>query len=124
MTTTIEPVRPSWCEIDLSAIAHNLAQLRSIVGKDVAIFVCLKDDAMGCGTSAIAVRAEQAGADGLALGRVDDAVACRRAGATLPMLLYPSCLPEWADLLADNNLMQQFRRWTMSRPGRRARAKS
>lgn len=103
---SIDPlVRPAWCEIDLGAITHNLTQLRGLVGPGVAIFVCLKSDAIGCGATAMARHCQVAGANGLAFGRIDAAIACREAGVRLPMLLYPTCLPDQAEVLERYDLM-------------------
>ncbi|GGF68065.1 alanine racemase [Azorhizobium oxalatiphilum] len=102
---TPSALRPTWCEIDLGAVSHNLRQLRSLVGTDVAIYVCLKGDASGCGAVEIARRAETEGADGFAFGNVDSALACRAAGITAPILLYPTCLPESASALERAGLM-------------------
>jgi alanine racemase len=46
-------LRPTWCEIDLGAVAHNILQLRSIVAPQVKLYVCQKGDAYGCGASAV-----------------------------------------------------------------------
>ncbi len=98
-------LRPTWAEIDLGAVAHNLATLRGLVGPGVAIFVCLKGDAFGCGAPAVGRQAERSGADGLAFGNVDSALACRRAGIALPLLVYPSVLPQAAPVLEAHDLM-------------------
>lgn len=98
-------VRPTWCEIDLGAVTHNLVQLRAVVGPGVSIFVCLKSDAHGCGATAVALHCQTAGADGLAFGSIGSAIACRDAGAGLPLLLYPTCLPDQAELLEYYDLM-------------------
>src|SRR5262249_22066956 len=73
-------------------------QIRSIVGPRVKLYVCLKGDAFGCGAIAVAKKIESI-VDGLTFGSIDAALACRRAGIGLPMLLYPNCLPESAPLL-------------------------
>jgi len=99
------PLRPTWCEIDLGAVSHNLRQLRRLVGSHVAIYVCLKGDASGCGAIEVARRAEAEGVDGFAFGNVDSALACRAAGVERPILLYPNCLPETAPLLEQAHLM-------------------
>jgi alanine racemase len=91
--------RPTWCEIDLGAIACNVRQLRELVGEGTQIFVCLKGDATGCGAPEVALSAEAAGADGFAFGNIDTAIECRRAGVQGPMLLYPTCLPSAAGVL-------------------------
>ena len=47
-------LRPTWFEIDLDAISHNLRQLRRMVGSGVAIYACLKRNAYGCGAVPVA----------------------------------------------------------------------
>jgi alanine racemase len=89
-------LRPTWYEIDLGAVAHNTRELRRLVGKNVAIYGCLKRNAYGCGAAAVGRTVMAAGGDGLAVGNIDDAVAVRRAGVMGPILLYPTCLPEVA----------------------------
>lgn len=100
-----EALRPTWYEIDLDAIAENFRSLRAAVGPDVAIYACLKRNAYGCGAVAVARRLARDGAEGLALGNVYDAIAIRAAGVHLPILLYPTCLPEQAETLRRHDLI-------------------
>ena len=97
-------LRPTWCEIELGAIEHNVRQLRELLGEAVQIYVCLKGDASGCGAIEVARACERSGAHGFAFGNVDAAIACRRAGMHLPILVYPSCLPSAAPMLARYSL--------------------
>ncbi|WP_130582470.1 alanine racemase [Bradyrhizobium sp. Leo170] len=99
------PFRPTWCEIDLGAVSHNLRQLRELLGDGVAVYVCQKGDASGCGAVEIARRAEREGVAGFAFGNIDRALACREAGIESPILLYPNCLPEAAPVLQRARLM-------------------
>ena len=85
-------LRPTWFEIDLDAIAHNLRQLRSMVGSGVAIYACLKRNAYGCGAVPVALVMQREGADAIAVGNINDALAIREARVSLPVLLYPNCL--------------------------------
>ena len=85
-------LRPTWFEIDLDAIAHNLRQLRRMVGSGVAIYACLKRNAYGCGAVPVAQVMQREGADAIAVGNIDDALAIREAQVSLPILLYPNCL--------------------------------
>ena len=101
----LEALRPTWYEIDLDAIAENFRSLRAAVGPDVAIYACLKRNAYGCGAVAVARRLAREGAEGLALGNIYDAIAIRAAGVDLPILLYPTCLPEQAETLRRHDLM-------------------
>jgi alanine racemase len=100
-----EPLRPTWYEIDLDAIAENFRSLRAAVGSEVAIYACLKRNAYGCGAVAVARRLAREGTEGLALGNIYDAIAIRAAGLDLPILLYPTCLPEQAETLRRYDLM-------------------
>lgn len=105
MNPTPSPTyRPTWCEIDLGAIEHNIGQVKSLVAPAVKLYICLKADANGCGAIQVARTAERAGVDGLAFGNVDAALECRRAGVSLPILLYPNCLPEAAPVLEANGM--------------------
>lgn len=98
-------LRPTWYELDLGAVRHNVRELRRLVGPKVAIYACLKRDAYGCGAVAVAPACIEGGADGLAFGNIDDAVAVRRAGAAVPLLLYPTCLPDVAAAVEQFDLM-------------------
>jgi len=98
-------LRPTWYEIDLGAVRHNIHELRRLVGPGVAIYACLKRDAYGCGAAAVAPACVEAGADGLAVGNIDDAVAIRGAGVSGPLLLYPTCLPDCAAAVQSLDLM-------------------
>ena len=85
-------LRPTWFEIDLDAIAHNLRQLRRMVGPRVAIYACLKRNAYGCGAIPVAQVMQREGADAIAVGNINDALAIRESRVSLPILLYPNCL--------------------------------
>ena len=85
-------LRPTWFEIDLDAVAHNLRQLRRMVGSGVAIYACLKRNAYGCGAVQVARVMQREGADAIAVGNINDALAIREARVSLPILLYPNCL--------------------------------
>lgn len=91
--------RPTWCEIDLDAIKNNILQLRHMLDSKVSLFVCLKGDAISCGAIEIAKTCQENGVMGLSFGNIDTAIACRKAGIHLPMLLYPNCLPSSAETL-------------------------
>jgi len=83
------PRRPNRFEVDLAAIAHNAATLRRLVGPSCAVFAALKADAYGYGIAAVAPTVLAAGATGISLVSVADAVALRQRGIETPILLYP-----------------------------------
>lgn len=88
--------RTAWLEIDLEALRANLATLRRLAGPGVPIQPVVKADAYGHGSDQIALTLQDAGADGLCVASVDEALALRTAGITLPIVvLYPTP-PSWA----------------------------
>jgi Alr-MurF fusion protein len=50
----MRPDRPTWLEIDLSAIGHNTQLFKEIIGPDVRLMVSLKADAYGHGALRVA----------------------------------------------------------------------
>ena len=85
--------RPTWAEVDLDAITHNIALIRERAGRAVKLLVPVKANAYGHGVAAVGMHLESLGVDGLATANVDDAVVVRSAGATVPILLYGAQLP-------------------------------
>jgi alanine racemase len=91
--------RDAWVEIDLSAIRHNLAQVRRLAGS-ARIYVVCKGHAYGFDAATVARVAAEERADALAVGDPADAVAIRRAGVDLPILVYGSTRAESLPALA------------------------
>ena len=82
--------RTAWLEIDLDALVGNLATLRERAGRGVKIHPVVKADAYGHGAIEIARALESAGADGLCVATIDEAIELREASIGLPILvLYP-----------------------------------
>lgn len=96
--------RPMWAEVDLGAITHNIALIRERAGRPVKLLVPVKANAYGHGAAVVGRHLESLGVDGLATANVDDAVAIRRAGATLPILLYGAQLPAGNHYLLQHDL--------------------
>jgi alanine racemase len=101
------PARANVFEIDLDAFDHNVGVIRRIVGPDVALFAALKANAYGFGTLEMARAAVAAGADGLAVVDLRDAVAIRETGLTVPLHLYGGMLitPEVTRYVSANDIM-------------------
>lgn len=96
--------RPLWADIDLSALTHNIAVVRQQAGRPVKLLVPVKANAYGHGAVATGLHLESLGVDGLATANVDDAVAIRQAGATLPIVLYGAQLPSGNAYLLEHDL--------------------
>ncbi len=79
-------VRPSWVEIDLAAIAHNVRLLAGIAAP-ARLCAVVKADAYGHGDVPVAEAAVEAGAPMLAVALVEEAIRLREAGIEAPILL-------------------------------------
>ena len=82
--------RTAWLELDLEALAGNLAVIRELAGPGTAVHPVVKADAYGHGAVPIARSLAAAGADGFCVAAFDEALQLRDAGIELPILvLFP-----------------------------------
>ena len=91
--------RPTWLEIDLAALANNIAELRRRIGPRRLLYAIVKANAYGHGAELIAPAALEAGADRLAVAAVNEAICLRQAGVRAPILLLGYTPPELAETL-------------------------
>jgi Alr-MurF fusion protein len=90
----MRPERPTWLEIDLSAIANNTRAMKQLVGPDVRVLVSLKADGYGHGALKVARTALHNGASMLGVATVSEATSLREAGITAPILVF-GYVPLW-----------------------------
>ncbi len=83
----VEPDRPTWLEIDLSAIVSNTSAIWPSGRADAEVMVVLKADAYGHGAVQVAHTALRNGATRLGVACVPEARALRRAGIRAPILV-------------------------------------
>ena len=83
----LDPEALIWAEVNLDALAANVRVLRSHVGPRVRLVAVVKANAYGHGAVPVATAALAAGASGLAVGRLGEAVELRSAGITAPVLV-------------------------------------
>jgi alanine racemase len=98
--------RPNVLEVDLAAIASNVAILRELVGPGVTIFGAVKANGYGFGLPGVALAMLEGGVDAFAMADPGDAIRIRQAGIDVPLLLYGGVLPELevAAVLAEYDL--------------------
>jgi alanine racemase len=96
--------RTAWLDIDLDALAANLEVLRTSAGLNVPIHPVVKADAYGHGAVPIARALEAAGADGLCVATIDEAVELRDGGLTVPILVMYPIPAGWLDAAVDGAL--------------------
>lgn len=85
--------RLAWLEIDLDALVGNLAVLRALAGA-VPIHPVVKADAYGHGALPIARALVDAGADGLSVATMDEALELREGGISCPIRVLYVIPPE------------------------------
>jgi alanine racemase len=85
-TMATVPARPTWIEVDLAAVAHNVRALRAHVAP-AAVWAVVKADGYGHGAVPVARAVLAAGAEGLAVALVEEAEELRDAGIDAPVLL-------------------------------------
>jgi len=98
-----DTTRWAWVEIDLDAIKHNVAHLRS-VADPAAVWAVVKADGYGHGAVDVARAAMAAGAEGLCVALVSEGIALRRAGIDAPILILSEQPPETAGHIVEHRL--------------------
>jgi alanine racemase len=96
------PAYSTWLEIDLSAIQNNIRQIAAAAGSPVMAVV--KANGYGHGMVEVARAALEAGACGLGVARIDEALQLRQSGITQPVLVMGYCSPERAAEAAAQNI--------------------
>ncbi len=92
-----------WAEIDLDAIYRNVRALRALTTEGTRFMAVVKANAYGHGAEAVARTALAAGADWLAVARIEEGIALRRSGIQAPILVFGHTPPSVAgDLLAND----------------------
>jgi Alr-MurF fusion protein len=90
----MRPDRPTWVEVDLSAIGNNTRRIKELVGPGVRVLVSLKADAYGHGALKVARTVLHNGASMLGVATVSEATPLREAGITAPILVF-GYVPPW-----------------------------
>jgi len=92
--------RTAWLEIDLDRLAGNVAAIRAALPGAVTVEVVVKADAYGHGAVPVAHAALAAGARGLCVATLDEALELRRAGVSAPVLVLFQVPPDGAVVAA------------------------
>jgi alanine racemase len=79
-------VRPTYVEVDLGAISHNVSGFRRLI-EPSKVCAVIKADAYGHGDVPVAETAIEAGASWLAVALLEEGIRLREAGIEAPILL-------------------------------------
>jgi len=98
--------RPTWTEIDLSALKFNFNLVKRIAGKGVKILTVVKADAYGHGMAKVAKKLNSLGVDYFGVASIDEAMVLRKQGIRKPILVLENSLKQFAKYIVDYNLTQ------------------
>lgn len=99
-----ELIRPAWIEVDLEAIRHNLREIRRLVGPQTTIMAVVKAEAYGHGAIPVAKTAIAAGAGWLGVAMPEEGIALRKAGITVPILVFGPLQADQAEAMVHFDL--------------------
>lgn len=90
----LRPIRSSWVDVDLDALATNVRGLKKIVGESVTLMAVVKANAYGHGALPVARTALLNGAEYLAVASISEAIELRGAGIEAPILVMSYTPPQ------------------------------
>jgi len=93
--------RPTRVRVDLDALSHNLRALRAHAG--VPVMAVVKANAYGHGLVPVALHLQAQGVEQLGVAFLEEGMALRRAGVTVPILVMGGIFgPQAAQLIAED----------------------
>lgn len=90
----MQSYRPTWAEINLENVAHNVRQFRNHVAQPTRLMAVVKADGYGHGAVEVGRAALAAGADWLGVALVEEGIRLRQAGLAAPILVLGYLPPE------------------------------
>jgi alanine racemase len=99
------PSRPTWAEIDLLALKHNLQQATTFCPVTQRILAVVKADAYGHGAIPVARALQSYGIHDFAVATLEEALELRQAGISDNLLVLGSCFLGQEGAFLQHNLM-------------------
>jgi len=96
----------AWVEIDLDALAHNAAEIRSLLPQGCELMAVVKTDAYGHGVEKCAERLRSEGVSVFAVATFDEGVRLRKNGLDGDVLVLGYTHPKDAEFLSAYSLSQ------------------
>ena len=106
----------TFVNVNLSALVHNLKELRRMTGEPARIMAVVKADAYGHGAIRVAETLLENGASFLSVARISEAVELRDAGIAAPILLFGDILPCQVGYMIRNDIRATVISLEMARP--------
>ena len=79
--------RPTWAEVNLDNLEHNLKKIGSLLRPNTKTLVTVKADAYGHGLIPVSKRLVASGVDFLGVASIDEGIKLRKAGIKTPILV-------------------------------------
>ncbi|HZK44405.1 MAG TPA: alanine racemase [Syntrophomonadaceae bacterium] len=98
----MDNTRPTWAEIDLAAIEHNIIQIKKYT--DANIMAVVKANAYGHGIEETLRVLSETGVTYLGVATLNEALTIREAGFSLPILVIGHVPEEFAEILIENDI--------------------
>ncbi len=95
-------------EVDLDALLHNYNYYRSLLPEGTGLIAMVKASAYGLGALEISKTLQSAGAVYLAVAVVDEGVALRKAGVTMPILILNPMTNKYGALFSEQLQLAVF----------------
>ncbi len=96
----------TYAEISLSAVKHNIGEIRKLLAGNVKFMAVVKANAYGHGAVAVSRAAVEAGADFLAVANLKEALEIREAGVVSPILILTESPTSVMDEIVQYDLRQ------------------
>lgn len=96
--------RPTWAEISLGAVWHNVREFRRVLPPNIKLMAVVKANAYGHGAVEVSREAMRAGAEWLGVAFMDEALQLRRAGVEAPILVMGYTPPDAVRIARDFNV--------------------
>ncbi len=96
--------RPTWVEIDLNALRHNLSAIKKRVGPEVKIMGIVKADAYGHGDYEVSRVLLNHGVEMLGIAILEEGVHLRDKGIQAPLLLLGGIFEDQIDAVIQHNI--------------------
>ncbi|NJM40152.1 MAG: alanine racemase [Anaerolineae bacterium] len=111
---------PSWIEVDLAAIAHNVRAIKRFVGPNVRVNAVVKGNGYGHGAIEVARTALDNGAHHLSVAYLKEAIELRAAGIVAPILVLAFTPAELVPEALRHNLAFSVSDWVVARAASKA----
>ena len=98
--------RPAFAEINLKAIAHNVGEIKKILGPNTRLMAVVKANGYGHGAEKIAHTVLKNGADRLGVATLGEGVCLRMAGIMAPILVLGYVAAEQTEIAIKYNIIQ------------------